>query len=118
MNSKTRLFLAALSLPLLAAPSFAQSASAPCKVNVERGTVQQLALLPGVGEKTAALIAGAHPATLEALDAVKGIGTAKLQAITPYAAFGTNATTCTEKLKLPRKATVPTVVPAGKDGAK
>lgn len=110
--------LSAILLLALAVPSFAQPAPAPCKVNVEHGTAAELALLPGVGEKTAALIVAAHPATLEALDAVKGIGTAKLAAIAPHAAFGDAETTCIEKLKLPRKATVPTVALMGKDGAR
>lgn len=79
------------------------TAPAPCKINLQTATPAQLALLPGIGEKTAALIAEAKPANLDELDAVKGIGTVKLAAIEPYAAFGDAATTCTEKLRLPGK---------------
>lgn len=84
---------------------FTARAAEPCKVNLQTATPAQLALLPGIGEKTAALIAEAKPATLDELDGVKGIGAVKLAAITPHAAFGAEETTCTEKQKLPRKAT-------------
>jgi hypothetical protein len=79
----------------LAIPATAQ----PCKVNLTSGTVAELALLPGVGAVTAQAIAEAKPADETALDAVKGIGPAKLAAIRPHAAYGAAATTRTEKQK-------------------
>lgn len=97
----TVLFLLSALLPFAAS---AQQPPAPCKINVQSGTVAELALLPGVGEKTAALIAEAKPETLEALDQVKGIGVEKLSWITPYAVFGAEKTTCTEKQKRPEPA--------------
>lgn len=97
------LVLSAL-LPFTASAQSTQQAPAPCKVNVQSGTVAELALLPGVGEKTATLIAEAKPATLEALDQVKGIGTVKLSWITPHAVFGSEKTTCTEKQRRPEPA--------------
>lgn len=92
MRSSTRVFLAALALSL---PSLASSAE-PCKVNVHTCTVITCAYLPGVGEKTAALISAAHPADLAALDGIKGIGEKKLEGMKPFLAFA-GETTCTAK---------------------
>jgi len=113
----TLLVLLAFALPALAAEP-------TCKVNVQTCTVVSCAFLPGVGPVVGARIAEAHPATLEDLDAVEGIGPAKLKAIKPMAVFGTKPTTCTTKQKsiFPKGGTdgplekAPAVVPVTKEG--
>ncbi len=80
--------LLCLALPASAAPS--------CKVNVQTCSPITCAFLPGVGPVTAGRIAAAHPADLVALDAVKGIGGAKLVAMLPWVSFE-GETTCTAK---------------------
>jgi hypothetical protein len=84
---------------LLLALAIPATAQEPCKVNLTSATVAELALLPGVGAVTAQAIAEAKPADETALDAVKGIGPAKLAAIQPYAVYGAAKTTCTEEQK-------------------
>lgn len=81
-----------------------QPASATCHVNVQTCAPAECAFLPGIGEKTAQLIASAHPKTEEELDAVKGVGEKKLAGIRPFAVYGAEKTTCTEKQHAAKKA--------------
>lgn len=53
-------------------------------VNLNRATLEELLALPGVGEKMAAAIVAARPfASVDALDAVPGVGPATLEELRP-----------------------------------
>lgn len=102
---------------LSALPPFAasaQQAPAPCKVNLNTATAEQLAYLIQTGPVLAARVIEARTAAngkLDAatLDAVKGVGEKWLAYNAPFIAFD-GATTCTAKLSKPK-------VVGGKDGA-
>jgi len=97
MNSKTRLFLAALSI--LAVPTFA--AEPACKVNVVTCKAAECAYLPGVGPTKGAAIEAKHPKTEAELDAVPGIGPATLTKLLPFVTY-TGETTCAGKQAAPK----------------
>ena len=86
-----RSLLAVLALALAAAPAMAGEASLTGVVNVNTATVDQLVLLPGIGEARAnALIAarkeqGGFKSVDELLE-VKGIGRAGLAKLRPHVA--------------------------------
>jgi DNA uptake protein ComE-like DNA-binding protein len=96
----------ALCLLILAPVALAQNAppaSAGGVVNVNTATPEQLQLLPRIGPALAGRIVEARPiADLAALDAVKGMGPAMLELLTPLVTFE-GPTTLTEKVKAPSK---------------
>lgn len=81
-------------LCLLSLPAFA----APCKVNVNSASPQELQLLSRTGPVLAERLVAGRPLDLPKLDAVKGIGEAWLAVNGPHVAFS-GKTTCTEKIK-------------------
>jgi len=86
-----RSLLAVLTLALAAAPALAGDASLSGIVNVNTATVDQLVLLPGIGEARAdALIRALKQRggfkTVDELLEVKGIGAAGLAKLRPYVA--------------------------------
>ncbi|MCM2254596.1 MAG: helix-hairpin-helix domain-containing protein [Vicinamibacteria bacterium] len=78
----------------LAAPALADAKPAPAaKVNINQATVQQLATLPGVGEKLAGRILeqrtkqGSFKTVQELLN-VKGIGDKNFERLEPFVTVG------------------------------
>lgn len=103
-RSLTFALLLAFALPALAAE--------PCKVNVNRASMEELQLLAQTGPAVAGAIMEERaeaPLTAETIkDRVSGIGDTWMRKNTPHLVYGSEPTTCTEKVKAPKV----------KDGAK
>lgn len=93
----TRLIALALAFALAlagASPVLADSKPVPtAKVNLNQASVQQLATLPGVGEKLAARILEQRQKqgsfkTVQELMNVKGIGEKNFERLSPYVSVG------------------------------
>lgn len=81
--------------------SAVSAVAAPCRVNVNTATPEQLQLLARTGSVLSSRIVQARPLDAEKLDAVKGIGPAWLSHNGPYVAYE-GPTTCTEKVRVPK----------------
>lgn len=102
MIGRTRVAGAALAALLLAvvigqAPAVAQGDSLQGKVNVNSATLEELQLLPGIGESKARAIVQAREQrgtfeSVEELLEVKGIGPASLEKLRPYLAVSGETT--------------------------
>ncbi|MCP4200380.1 MAG: helix-hairpin-helix domain-containing protein [bacterium] len=104
---KNRLFVGLLILAALALATGSMAAAAEGKVNINQAGVEELSLLPRVGEVVAGRIVefrsanGAFEAT-EDLMLVKGIGERTFELIEPHISLS-GETTLTEKVSAPRK---------------
>ena len=93
---------AGASLLLAAVLSLPAFAAEPCKVNVNTASPQELQLLARTGPVLSLRLASGRPyKSLEAVDAVKGIGASWMAVNGPHVAFS-GPTTCTEKIKAPK----------------
>ena len=106
-ENKSRLLIGLLMLAGLALATGNLAAAAEGKVNINSAGIEELALLPRVGEVVAARIVefreanGAFEAT-EDLMLVKGIGERTFELIEPHVSLS-GETSLTEKVSAPRK---------------
>jgi len=104
---KNRLFIVFVMLAALALATGTPAAAAEGKVNINTAGIEELSLLPRVGDVIAARIIefreanGAFEAT-EDLMLVKGIGERTFELMEPHVGLS-GETTLAEKVRLPRK---------------
>lgn len=104
---KNRLFLGVLMLAALALATTNAVAASEGKVNINTAGIEELSLLPRVGETVATRIVefreanGAFEATAD-LMLVKGIGERTFELIEPHVSLS-GETTLAEKVRTPRK---------------